>query len=76
MTIGKSPGAVAALGASGIDRLGRQVTFKINLPQSFRQAPIGSSLGSYHRKAARILGVHVDGAAHENRTANTRTALR
>jgi hypothetical protein len=58
----KSPGAVAALGASGIDRLGRQVVSEINLSQSSPQAPICSGLGSHRCGAARIVAyAHVDG---------------
>ncbi len=46
----RGPEAVAALGASEIDRLGRQVVSKVNLPQSFPQAPNESKLGSHHRE--------------------------
>jgi hypothetical protein len=55
----RGPEAVAALGAPEIDRLGRQVTCKINLPKSFPQAPISSDLGSHHREAVRTHS-HVD----------------
>ena len=46
MSAEESPGAMAALGASGIDRLGRQVVSKNSLPQNIPQAPIGSNLSS------------------------------
>jgi hypothetical protein len=40
MTTTKSPGAVAALGASETDQLGRQVVPETNRQQSLAQAPI------------------------------------
>ena len=44
MTTMKSPGALAALGASVIDRLGRQVFPENNRQQQFAQAPIRATL--------------------------------
>ena len=51
MSPAKSPGAMAALGASGIERLGRQVVSKNSLPQTIPQAPIGSNLSSHSCEA-------------------------
>ena len=44
MTGAKSPGAVAALGASVADQLGRRVTPEIKRQQQFAQAPIRATL--------------------------------
>ncbi len=57
---------MAALGASETDQLGRQVVSRINLLESFPQAPNGSDLGSHHREAARIVTpTRVDGVGAE-----------
>ncbi len=51
----KSPGAVAALGASEIDGLGRHVVSETSLHRNFPQAPIRATLiGSHHCEAEGI----------------------
>jgi hypothetical protein len=53
VTESESPGALAALGASGIDRLGRQVISKTNRQQQLLQAPIYAAvLGPDRRYSA------------------------
>jgi hypothetical protein len=52
MTSAKSPGAVAALGASVSDQLGRQVIAEANRQERFTQAPIRATLVGSNRCAA------------------------
>jgi hypothetical protein len=49
MIIGKSPGAVAALGASVVDQLGRQVIQETNRQQQLTQAAIRTAGGAGDR---------------------------
>jgi hypothetical protein len=52
----ESPGAVAALGASVSDQLGRQVIAEANRQERFTQAPIRATLvGSKHCEAEGII---------------------
>ena len=56
MTATKSPGAVAALGASVSDQLGRQVIAETNRQERFTQAPIRAALvGSKRCEAEGII---------------------
>jgi hypothetical protein len=61
MTAAKSPGAVAALGASVSDHRGRQVIAENNRQQTFAQAPIRVTLIGFDRCEA--AGISVRGYA-------------